>query len=97
MRAVMLDAAQVLWESETATDAEIRARKAKLIRETGANDPAIGYNLSPLTRSLGSSELHTAGTCWRRPVPDRRGRWGPQPRSGLACRRWSENEIYISA
>ena len=38
---------EILWESETATDAEVRAMEMKLIRETGANDPAIGYNLSP--------------------------------------------------
>jgi len=37
----------ILWESETATDAEVRAMEAKLIRETRANDPAIGYNLWP--------------------------------------------------
>ena len=38
-------------EFETATDAEIRAMEAKLIRETGANNPAIGYNRSPRYRS----------------------------------------------
>ena len=38
---------QILWESETATDAEVRAMEIKLIRETGANNPATGYNLSP--------------------------------------------------
>lgn len=38
---------QILWESDTATDAEVRAMEAKLIREHRANDPAIGYNLWP--------------------------------------------------
>lgn len=38
---------QILWESETATDAEVRAMEIKLIRELRANDPAIGYNLTP--------------------------------------------------
>jgi hypothetical protein len=38
---------EVLWESETATDAEVRAMEAKFIRETGANNPAIGYNRAP--------------------------------------------------
>ena len=38
---------EILWESETATDAEVRAMEIKLIRETGANNPAIGYNLTP--------------------------------------------------
>ena len=37
----------ILWESETATDAEVRAMEAKLIREHRANDPAVGYNLWP--------------------------------------------------
>jgi hypothetical protein len=41
---------EVLWESETATDTEVLAMERKLIRETGANDPAIGYNLTPLRR-----------------------------------------------
>jgi hypothetical protein len=38
---------QILWESHTATDAEVRAMEIKLIREHHANDPAIGYNLTP--------------------------------------------------
>jgi hypothetical protein len=38
---------EILWESETATDAEVRAKEKEKIRETGANNPAIGYNKSP--------------------------------------------------
>ena len=38
---------EILWESETATDPEVRAMEIKLIRETGANNLAIGYNLTP--------------------------------------------------
>lgn len=38
---------EILWESETASDAEVRAMEIKLIRETGANDPEIGYNKAP--------------------------------------------------
>jgi hypothetical protein len=34
----------ILWESETATDAEVRAMEVRLIRELRSNDPAIGYN-----------------------------------------------------
>jgi len=41
---------EILWESETATDVELRAMEIKLIRETGANDPAVGYNRSPRFR-----------------------------------------------
>jgi len=45
---------EILWESETATDAEVRAMERKFIVETGANDPAIGYNLWP--RWTGANE-----------------------------------------
>jgi hypothetical protein len=38
---------EILWESETATKADVLAVERKLIVETGANNPAIGYNLSP--------------------------------------------------
>jgi hypothetical protein len=38
---------EILWESESATDAEVRAMEMKLIPETGANNPAIGYNRLP--------------------------------------------------
>jgi len=34
----------VLWESETATDAEVRRVEASFIRELRSNDPTIGYN-----------------------------------------------------
>lgn len=37
----------ILWESATATDAEVRAMEVRLIREHRSNDPAIGYNRSP--------------------------------------------------
>jgi len=38
---------QILWESDTATDAEVRAMETKLIREHRSNDPAVGYNVTP--------------------------------------------------
>ena len=41
---------EILWESETATDAEVRAMEVRLIREHHSNDPAIGYNRSPRFR-----------------------------------------------
>ena len=47
---------QILWESETATDGEVRAMEERLIRETGANDPAIGYSVWP--RFSGSGLAH---------------------------------------
>jgi hypothetical protein len=37
----------ILWESETATDSEVRAKERELIVALGANDPAVGYNLTP--------------------------------------------------
>lgn len=41
---------EIVWESETATDAEVRAMEVKLIRDQRANDPDIGYNLTPRWR-----------------------------------------------
>ncbi|MEI2728328.1 MAG: GIY-YIG nuclease family protein [Candidatus Nanopelagicales bacterium] len=38
---------EILWESETATDAEVSAKEVELIRAHRANDPAIGYNRWP--------------------------------------------------
>jgi|SRR5271154_5350153 len=38
---------EILWESETASDAEVRAMERQFIRETRANNPAVGYNLTP--------------------------------------------------
>lgn len=41
---------QILWESEIAEESETRAMERKLIVETGANNPQIGYNLTPKWR-----------------------------------------------
>ena len=38
---------QILWDSETATTSEVLAMERKLIVETGANNPEVGYNLAP--------------------------------------------------
>lgn len=38
---------EILWESDTATDAEVSAKEVELIRAHRANDPAIGYNRWP--------------------------------------------------
>jgi hypothetical protein len=43
---------EILWESDTATDAEARAKEVELILATGANNPEIGYNLIPRFRSV---------------------------------------------
>ena len=38
------------FESETATDAEVRAVEVAMIRELRSNDPAVGYNRWPRHR-----------------------------------------------
>lgn len=38
---------EILWESETATDAEVRTKEMELIREHRTNDPTVGYNQQP--------------------------------------------------
>jgi hypothetical protein len=38
---------EILWESETASDAEVRAKEAEFITSLKSNDPAIGYNRWP--------------------------------------------------
>ena len=38
---------EILWESETATNAEVRAKEVELIREHQTNNPEIGYNRTP--------------------------------------------------
>ena len=38
---------QILWESATATDAEVSAKEVEMIHKYRSNDPAIGYNRWP--------------------------------------------------
>lgn len=38
---------EILWESETASAAEARAKEVELIRLHRSNDPAVGYNRWP--------------------------------------------------
>jgi len=38
---------QILWESQTATKAEVSAKEKELILLHRANDPAVGYNRWP--------------------------------------------------
>jgi hypothetical protein len=38
---------EILWESETASDAEVLQKERELIVALRANDPAIGYNKNP--------------------------------------------------
>jgi len=41
---------EILWESESASDAEVNEREVMLIRSYRSNDPAIGYNQWPAFR-----------------------------------------------
>ena len=38
---------QILWESETATEAELSAKEIEMIRKYRSNDPDVGYNRWP--------------------------------------------------
>jgi len=38
---------QILWESETATKAEVDQKEKEFILALGANDPSVGYNRWP--------------------------------------------------
>ncbi|MEU0236504.1 hypothetical protein ABZ234_02360 [Nocardiopsis sp. NPDC006198] len=44
---------QILWQSETATDSEVRRCENVLIVEHGANNPERGYNQRPQYREAG--------------------------------------------
>jgi hypothetical protein len=37
----------ILWESETASDADVNVKEVELILAYRANDPAVGYNRWP--------------------------------------------------
>ena len=38
---------EILWESETASDAEVNRKEVEFIRLYRSNDPQIGYNQLP--------------------------------------------------
>ena len=38
---------EIIWESETAADAEVNAKEVEFIKSFRSNDPAIGYNRWP--------------------------------------------------
>jgi hypothetical protein len=41
---------EILWQSETASLAELTAKEVEFIRKYKANDPRIGYNRWPKVR-----------------------------------------------
>lgn len=47
IRRDMMIRREILWESETAADAEVRRVEREFILALRANDPAVGYNRNP--------------------------------------------------
>ena len=43
---------EILWESESATDSEVRQKEVEFIQALRSNDPAIGYNRSPRMKQM---------------------------------------------
>lgn len=41
---------EIIWESQTATPAEVTQSEVALIRQYQSNEPAIGYNRWPMPR-----------------------------------------------
>lgn len=48
---------EILWKSETATDAEVSAVEVRFIRSEKSNDPKIGYNRWPKLPDQKMAEL----------------------------------------
>ena len=44
---------EILWESDTATEAELSAKELEFIRKYRSNDPEVGYNRWPKLRASG--------------------------------------------
>jgi hypothetical protein len=42
---------EILWESETASDAEVNRMEVSYIRALGSNNPLVGYNRWPKYRA----------------------------------------------
>jgi hypothetical protein len=74
---------EILWESETATDAEVRARERNFIRETGANNPAVGYNLTPRWSESAVAPNLTGTAATHPPGSRHRGTDRPEELRGL--------------
>jgi hypothetical protein len=54
---------EILWESETATDAEANKKELEYIKALKSNDPAIGYNRWPGQHArLGVAEIEADST-----------------------------------
>ena len=53
---------QILWESETATDAEVHEKEMEFIRNLRASDPAVGYNQWPKVKELEAQPMGAANS-----------------------------------
>jgi len=42
---------QILWQSDSASESEVNQMELKFIRQLDANDPAIGYNRWPRSKT----------------------------------------------
>jgi hypothetical protein len=53
---------QILWDSDTATDAEVDAKEVEFILALRSNDPTVGYNrtLKPQSRFKRKRNPHVA-------------------------------------
>lgn len=51
---------EILWESESATEAELSAKEVEMIRLYRSNDPAIGYNRWPKPSIRDGDEKHSS-------------------------------------
>ena len=49
---------EILWESETASAAEVRAKEIELIKRHRSNNPAVGYNRLPPPASRVAERAH---------------------------------------
>ncbi|MBB1250286.1 GIY-YIG nuclease family protein [Rhizobium sp. G21] len=50
---------EIIWESHTASDAEVRRVEVQAILALSANDPAVGYNLAPRFKSASTKHIHS--------------------------------------
>ncbi len=52
---------EVLWESDTASDAEVRRKEVESIAALRSNDPTVGYNRWPRLRRVVDTVPEDAG------------------------------------
>ena len=43
---------ELLWESESASDAELTSREIELVKQLRSNDPSVGYNRWPKSNCI---------------------------------------------